>query len=36
MQLDRENIKTECLKSWIRNNIAAGALEVDLDEDLDD
>jgi hypothetical protein len=34
MQLDRETIeKVECLKSWMRNNIAA---EPFSEEDLDD
>ena len=33
MQLGRDNIeKIECLKSWIRNNIAVEALEDDVDD----
>ena len=37
MQLGQEIIeKVECLKSWMRQNIAVGALNIELDEALDD
>ena len=37
MQLEQEIIeKIECLKSWMRQNIAVGALNIELDEALDD
>ena len=37
MQLGREIIeKVECLKSWMRNNMVVGALDVDVDEDLNE
>ena len=37
MQLEQEIIeKIECLKSWMRHNIAVEALNIELDEVLDD
>ena len=37
MQLGQEIIeKVECLKSWMRQNIAVGALNIELDEALGD
>ena len=37
MQLGQEIIeKVEYLKSWMRHNIAVGALNIELDEVLDD
>ena len=37
MQLEQEIIeKIECLKSWMHQNIAVGALNIELDEALDD
>ena len=37
MQLEQEIIeKIECLKSWMCHNIAVGALNIELDEALDD